>query len=271
MNSLVSVSVVIPCYRCSGTIDRCVASVAAQSILPLELILVEDCSADATRAALNNLLSMYPSGWIRLVLLDKNIGAASARNVGWEKALGDFVAFLDADDSWHPRKIELQYQFMRARPGVAVSGHDHVQMDAASREVTLGANVFQDVAFSFILLKNPFVTPSFMVRRDLPVRFLEGRRHMEDHFFLMQVSGSGLGVAKIRQPLASIHKNIFGDSGLSSDLWSMQHCELQNYSLLVSDGKISYSLAIFFKMYSCFKFLRRCLIVFLRKCYSLIA
>jgi hypothetical protein len=104
-----------------------------------------------------------------------------------------------------------------------------------------------------------------MVRRDLPVRFLAGRRHMEDHFFLMQVSGAGFGVAKIRQPLASIHKNIFGDSGLSSDLWSMQHCELQNYSLLVSDGKISYFLAIFFKMYSCFKFLRRCLIVFLRK------
>ena len=174
MNAVVPVSVVIPCYRCSRTIERCVQSVAAQSVMPLELLLVDDGSADETRAVLNDLRSKYPSGWIRLVLLDLNAGAASARNAGWNAARGDFVAFLDADDSWHPRKIELQYQFMSGRPDIFVSGHGHVQVGVMPIPVSLGAPVFHQMSARHVLLKNPFITPSFMVRRDMPFRFLEG-------------------------------------------------------------------------------------------------
>ena len=262
----VSVSVVVPCYRCMRTVERAVASVAAQTALPLEVILVDDGSLDGTREVLMALRERHVPGWIKLVLLDKNVGAASARNAGWDQATGRFIAFLDADDSWHPRKLELQHAFMASHPYVTVSGHRHVQAQRAPEQESLGAPVFQSLPEFYVLMKNPFITPSFMVRQELSLRFLAGRRHMEDHLFLMQVKAAGGRIAKINLPLAFIYKNIFGDSGLSADLWVMQRCELENYRLLCEQGHISPLAFSFFRLYSWLKFCRRLVIV---KCRSL--
>ena len=258
---LVPVSVVIPCYRCARTVERAVASVAGQTARPLEVILVDDGNTDETRNVLLALRDRHAPGWIKLVLLAKNVGAASARNAGWEQASGRFVAFLDADDSWHPRKIELQYQFMVSQPDVAVSGHGHAQLGQDTAFPRLGKAVFHVLPDFYVLLKNPFITPSFMVRRDLTIRFLAGRRHMEDHLFLMQVAHAGLRVAKTSLPLAFIYKNIYGESGLSADLWVMQKGELANYRFLYREACISHATFLFFRVYSWIKFFRRVLIV----------
>ena len=264
MTAKVPVSVVIPCYRCAQTIERAVASVAAQTALPMELILVDDGSADETRTVLKNLCSRHGEGWIKLVLLDQNVGAASARNAGWDQASGRFIAFLDADDSWHPDKIKLQYAFMLSEPGVMVCGHGHNQVAGAPKLALLGKPVFRNLPAFYVLLKNPFITPSIMVRCDLPIRFLAGRRHMEDHLFLMRVTTSGLRIAKAQLPLAFIYKNIFGESGLSADLWVMQRSELENYDILYSEGYISSAAALVLRAYSWLKFFRRYLIVMRR-------
>ncbi|WP_372826907.1 glycosyltransferase [Polaromonas sp.] len=269
MTEVVPVSVVIPCYGCAQTVERAVASVAAQTVQPMELILVDDGSADGTRAVLNELRGRYAPGWIQLVLLDKNQGAASARNAGWEQASGHYIALLDADDSWHPRKIELQYRFMASRPDIAVSGHGYEQVDVVPAPAVLDDAVFQQLRVLPVLLKNPFVTPSFMFRRDLPHRFFSGKRHMEDHLFLMQVATSGLVIAKTSLPLAYIYKNMFGDSGLSADLWAMQRSELVNYAILYRERRIPYLGAVFLTDYSWVKFSRRLFLVGLRKLFRL--
>ena len=262
MTATVLVSVVIPCFRCTRTVERAVDSVARQTLLPMEVILVDDGSGDETWSLMVQLQSRYNPGWIRLVLLDANAGAASARNAGWDQSIGKFVAFLDADDAWHPRKIELQYKFMASAPDVAVSGHGHVQLDGLQAEAgDVGEVEFQSVAPLYVLFKNPFVTPSFMVRRDIEFRFLAGRRHMEDHYFLMQVSSAGLGIARARAPLAFIFKPIFGESGLSADMLQMQCSDLENYRLLGKAGNIWPLVVILLQAYSWLKFLRRYVIV----------
>lgn len=261
MTEVVPVSVVIPCYRCVRTVERAVASVAAQTVLPMELILVDDGSMDETRPVLNALRDRYEPGWIKLVLFEQNVGAASARNAGWDQASGRYIALLDADDSWHPRKIELQYKFMVSRPDIVLSGHGYAQVDSVLTPALLGNAEFYQLPVLPILLKNPFVTPSYMFHRDLPLRFLSGRRHVDDHLFLMQIATSGLGIAKTPLPLAFIYKNMFGDAGLSADLWAMQRSELENYELLCREGRISRSTFLFFKVYSWVKFFRRVLIV----------
>lgn len=264
MNSIVPVSVVVPCFCCVRTLDRAVTSVSRQTALPQELILIDDCSNDETRLLMNQLKSRYTPGWIRLVFLDVNEGAASARNAGWNQAVGKYVAFLDADDAWHPRKIELQYKFMESAADVAISGHGHVQVDESHTQNEISEAEFQRVSPIYVLLKNPFVTPSFMVRRDLKLRFLEGRRHMEDHYFLMQVSYAGFGIARARVPLAFIFKPIFGESGLSSDLLQMQRSELENYRLMGHAGNISPVVVVLLEAYSWLKFFRRYVIVWVR-------
>jgi hypothetical protein len=87
---------------------------------------------------------------------------------------------------------------------------------------------------------------------------------MEDHFFLMQVTAKGGGIAKSRAPLAYIFKPIFGESGLSADLLHMQRSELENYSLMQRAGYLSKGFTLVFKGYSWLKFLRRVLIVKIR-------
>lgn len=268
MNATAPVSAVIPCFWCVRTLERAVASVAAQTMRPMELILVDDGSGDETRSLMVQLQSQYSPGWIRLVLLDANVGAASARNAGWDQAIGEFVAFLDADDAWHPRKLELQYKFMASATDIAISGHGHVQVDGLQNASDVGEAAFQRVSPLYVLLKNPFVTPSFMVRRDLEFRFLAGRRHMEDHYFLMQVSSAGLGIARTRAPLAFIFKPIFGRSGLSADLLQMQRSELENYGLMGRAGNISPATVILLKTYSWLKFFRRYLIVRIRNTFG---
>lgn len=260
----VPVSVVIPCFRCVRTLERAVTSVAGQTALPEELILVDDGSGDETWPLMTQLQSRCQPGWIKLVSMDINAGAACARNAGWDQARGEYVAFLDSDDAWHPRKIELQYKYMISAPEVAISGHGHAQVESMLDSTEIGSAEFQRVSPLYVLLKNPFVTPSFMVRRNLDYRFLTGRRYMEDHYFLMQVSAAGLAIARSLVPLAFIFKPIYGEAGLSSDLLDMQHGELENYSLMRRAGRISSFAEILLKAYSWLKFFRRHAIVFTR-------
>src|SRR6185503_10449018 len=101
----VPVSVVIPCFQAHATLPRAVASVAQQSARPRELIVVDDASGEDTAAVLRDLQRRYGEDWLRVVRLERNQGPASARNAGWQAARGEYVAFLDADDSWLPAKL----------------------------------------------------------------------------------------------------------------------------------------------------------------------
>src|SRR5690606_8616473 len=99
------------------------ASVAAQTLPPAEVLMVEDCSGDGTLDALRRLASAYPPGWVRVLALDGNGGPSRARNVGWEQATQPWIAFLDADDTWGARKLELQMAALEADPEIALLGH----------------------------------------------------------------------------------------------------------------------------------------------------
>ena len=103
-----SISVIIPCYRCSDTIERAVASVVAQTLQPAEVILVDDCSGDGTLATLNKIQAHYPQGWVQVIECSVNGGAGTARNAGWAAATQTYLAFLDADDIWLPEKLKSQ-------------------------------------------------------------------------------------------------------------------------------------------------------------------
>nr|WP_175801934.1 glycosyltransferase [Burkholderia anthina] len=106
------VSVIVPCYRSVSTLERAVASVYAQTWRPAELILVDDASPDDTLACIERLRSRYGDDWIRVIALPRNGGPGVARNVGWRCATQRFIAFLDADDTWHPDKIARQCGWM---------------------------------------------------------------------------------------------------------------------------------------------------------------
>jgi len=100
------VSVVIPTYNRGFLINRAIRSVLNQSYVDFDLIVVDDGSTDNTKAKVEELI--LKDSRIRLICHRANRGAQAARNTGIQAADGKYIAFLDSDDEWLPRKLELQ-------------------------------------------------------------------------------------------------------------------------------------------------------------------
>jgi glycosyltransferase involved in cell wall biosynthesis len=106
------VSVVIPCYNAAGFIERTLRSVLAQTHRELEVIVVDDASTDESAALVEQMARNDPR--VRLLRRTRNAGTPGApRNEGVAAAGGEWIAFLDADDLWHPSKLELQLTALR--------------------------------------------------------------------------------------------------------------------------------------------------------------
>lgn len=261
--AIAPVSVVVPCYRCAATLERAVLSVVQQTQRPFEMILVDDASGDGTLELLQTFQARY-GDWIRVVTLPANAGAASARNVGWNVATQPYIAFLDADDAWHPRKIEIQWDYMQGHPDVALSGHMCRQLSPTATEaptwaVTLAGE--QEITWTRLLLQHQFVTPSVMLKREIALRFSEGVRHMEDHRLWLEIVGAPMRMVKLQAELAAVYKPVYGASGLSADMWGMEKAELANYRYFQRIKKISAFQMILLQGYSLAKYVRRILIV----------
>lgn len=236
------VSVVVPCFRCADTIAAAVDSVASQWTLPAEVLLVDDGSGDGTLARLEELAAAYPAGWIRVFPMSRNGGPSSARNCGWEHARQPWVAFLDADDTWHPQKLKLQMEVLADDPEIALLAH---QMNVQQRSAPAPALRYPlqvEVASRRLwsLRRSPFPTASIILRRDLPFRFDENRRRAEDFLLWAQVLLSGYRCAKINQVLASWHKEPFGAGGLSGDLAAMYAAAVDVRKALHAQGLLSW-------------------------------
>ena len=255
-----AVSVVIPCYRCTATIRRAVDSVLAQTRVPAEIILVDDASGDGTLSLLRDIAVETGADRVLVVALDRNVGAAGARNAGWAVATQRYVAFLDADDAWHPRKIEFQVAFMEAHPEIALSGHAHVQVDDGATPDSSVRPGFRLVPRGELLLSNRFITPSAMVRREVPQRFHEARRYMEDHLLWLEIAAGGK-VARLNAELAFIFKAPFGAAGLSARTLEMERGELANYWYLHRTGRLGATGAAALSALSVLKYARRVLLL----------
>ena len=96
------ISVVIPTLNRINTLQRALDSVINQTYKPAEIIVVDNGSSDGT---LKFLREQYPK---ITILTEKKIGVSSARNKGIKTSINQWIALLDSDDAWHPRKLEIQ-------------------------------------------------------------------------------------------------------------------------------------------------------------------
>lgn len=251
------VSAVIPCFRCAATIERAVASVLAQTVLPAELILVDDHSGDGTLEALQHIAERLGNDWVQVLALPQNLGAASARNRGWEAASQDYVAFLDADDAWHPQKTELQAGYLNRHPDVAACGRQHSACIPTPPRLEADALKGRPLSSLALLLANRLTPSAVMLRRALPLRFDEGRRHMEDHLLWLRLVLLGHCLHWIEAPLAYSFKAAYGESGLSAQMTAMARADFDNYRQLYREGLLGFLPMAALCTYSLLKSVRR--------------
>ncbi len=163
------VSVVIPARDAEPYLSRAIDSALAQTYSPLEVIVVDDGSRDATY----EVASRYCAE-VKAIRLPGSLGPAAARNVGVEAANGTYVAFLDADDEWLPEKTARQVAVIECAPDMTFVFCGAAFISETSGTPTLvnqnripatGREAWKT------LLAYPFVcTPAVLARRDVVLR-----------------------------------------------------------------------------------------------------
>ncbi len=116
------ISVIIPTCNRRSTIKRAVDSVLSQTLRADEVIIVDDGSTDGTAALIRR---DYPG---LTLLTQENQGVSAARNAGIRRAAGQWLAFLDSDDVWHPEKLARQVKQLKAQPQYLLVHSDEIWM-----------------------------------------------------------------------------------------------------------------------------------------------
>lgn len=263
LKTVAPVSVIIPCYCCDEIIERACLSVTNQSVLPSQIILVDDASQDAGRTAakIDSLAGEIKEVWgieCTTIFLEENLGPGEARNRGWEAAHHDFIAFLDADDTWHPSKIEIQLSWMKANPLIDLTCHHSVIFDRFDYSQSLDPE-FMEIEFSNMLYRNKIQTRTVMFRRVLQNRFLKGQRFSEDYRLWLDVLIDRRRVVLLNIELASSHRPEYSMGGQSSNLWKMEYSEIGIYWDLYCNKKISVYSLMSTSLFSLVKFFIRTL------------
>jgi len=160
--------VIIPAYRAEATIARALKSVAAQTLPPREVIVVDDGSPDGTAAAADACRDDMAGIGLQVVR-QPNGGAGAARNRAVRQAASAFVAFLDADDEWLPEKLERSLEAIE-RKGLGLVSHNYVAVGPEGSESTVDcAARFREGPDPYATLyrKGYLATSTLIARRDL--------------------------------------------------------------------------------------------------------
>src|SRR5262249_52485637 len=127
------VSVIVPTYNRAYCLERTLTSALSQTYRNLEIVVVDDGSTDSTK----ELVATVARRDVRVrYVRQANKGVSAARNAGFARCTGDFVALLDSDDVWWPWKIELQLSCMARFADVGMIWTDMQAIDSEGREVS---------------------------------------------------------------------------------------------------------------------------------------
>jgi len=257
-----TVSVVIPCFNSAATIERALRSVEHQTTKPNEVLVVDDASSDNTVSVIEQ-YARTSSLNILVIKQSVNGGPSVARNAAWNVATGEFIAFLDADDQWHPQKLEAQLKAMLANPTCVMSFHDHLFESFEHFETLPFAPITSQATLRNYLLRNRSATPTVMMRTAVTERFSSTKRYAEDYLLWMTIIASHGNALHIHATLAHCSNPGYGGSGQSGRLGKMERSELSGFVSLWRTGALSLPTLVAVSIWSITKYLLRLFDIFL--------
>lgn len=192
-NREIPISVIVPAYNAERTIVECLVSVAAQDHRPLELIVVDDGSTDATLSLAHDFTNNRADErdlTVR-VLSQPNRGAPAARNLGMRESTGALIAFLDADDIFHREKLARQAAAMSAHPDWAFCYGPVAAMEQSetalygARQVNWRQALIRQLAWPFFSTPGPVFRRAFILETGGWDETLESAQDWELHSRMM--------------------------------------------------------------------------------------
>lgn len=139
-----NLSVVIPTFNRAGLISRAIKSVLSQTFQPDEIIIIDDGSTDETREVITRNFPMIK------YFRQRNKGISSARNAGIRMANGDWIAFLDSDDEWLPKKMSQQMNALSENPEMKICYTNEIwvrhgrRVNQKRKHAKLGGHIYQN-------------------------------------------------------------------------------------------------------------------------------
>ena len=185
------ITVIIPTYNRKNVLPRAINSVLEQTYKNLEVIVVDDASDDGTE----EIVREYTDSRIFYIRNEVNVGPSKARNVGIEKANGEWIAFQDSDDWWYPDKLELQYQaYLRNKTvGLIYCAYEYITDNNSVRvpgfefkEKELSGNILES-----LLSTNKIGTPTMLLKKEVIHKvgtFEESIEALEDWELALKIS-----------------------------------------------------------------------------------
>ncbi len=213
------ISVVIPAYNAGKYVGRAIDSVLAQNRAADEIIVVDDGSTDDTAEVVGG----YGER-VRLIR-QANAGASAARNAGIEAASGEWIAFLDADDEWLPKKLAIQCKHLERNPDLVWTTGNYVRCycSGGGREDDLGgvrlaeakqALGGREYFESYFGAHSSFAggwTGTMLIRREVLLEagmFLPGQARINDMDMWFRIAYLRPKVGFVTRPLAIYHMGI---------------------------------------------------------------
>ncbi|WP_367378202.1 glycosyltransferase family 2 protein [Enterococcus gilvus] len=164
MRSEPLVSIIMPSYNSEQYIRHSINSIQKQTYQNWELFVIDDCSNDDTVSIVEGM--SIDDDRIKVRVLNKNQGAAVARNTGLSISSGNYIAFLDSDDRWFPQKLEKQVGFME-KEGVAFSftGYEFIQQNPDEKRKVV--HVKKVMTYKDVLKDTRIGTLTVVINREL--------------------------------------------------------------------------------------------------------
>ena len=193
------VSVILPAYNAQQYIVQAVRSVQAQTMPHWELIVLDDGSRDGTCALVEQLAAEDP----RIILLrnGENLGVARTRNRGFDLCRGTYVALLDSDDVWHPKKLEKQLDRL-AGTGGDICYTSYAMVDAAGKKVRADYLVPEEADLDRLLKENVIGCSTVLLKAELVKRYhFNPEYYHEDYVLWVQLLQNGCRAVGCREVL----------------------------------------------------------------------
>lgn len=201
------VSILLPCRNALDTLDACLESISAQSLTSFEVIAVDDQSSDGTN---ERLAGMARQDRRYKLFQTSHQGLVAALNLGLAQASSDLIARMDADDLMHPKRLELQQEYLSRHRHIGVLGSrvrvfPEETLTDGFREYIRWQNgcVATKAIADDIYLESPLAHPSVMFRRRLIAKS-GGYRNgpfAEDYELWLRLHQQGVPMAKLPQIL----------------------------------------------------------------------
>lgn len=159
------ISVVMPVFNCGSYLAEAIESILNQNFSDFEFIIVNDGSTDNSLEIINS----YRDKRITTIHLNTKRGQYPARNIGLSVAIGKYICVMDGDDVSLPDRLDIQFHFMEANPGIGIAG-SQVKFIGNRDKISLRPEIYEELKVQ-LLMNNCFVHPSLMIRNQFRKKY----------------------------------------------------------------------------------------------------